>query len=68
MPSMGKRGSKQPERPTDTNSSNTRPRRHGTVGATGQADYLPLAAVAAVLANPGGGNCLYLGIQGGLIA
>ena len=67
-PSMGKRGSTQPERPADTNSSNTRPRRHATVGAAGQADYLPAAAVAAVLPNPGRGNCLYYGIQGGLIA
>ena len=65
---MGKRGSEQQERPTDTNSSSTRPRRHATVGATGQADYLPLTAVAAVLPNPAGGNCLYYGIQGGLIA
>ena len=43
-----------------------RPRRQTAGGASGQAEHLPLAAVARVVPNEGGGDCFYHALHGAL--
>ena len=61
----GRRPQPLPVRTAVANLPNMHPRRQATGGASGQAEHLPLAAVAP---NVGGGDCFYHALHENLVS